>query len=350
MAEQATALVPGGPTTNRSNDLFAPVFVVGCQRSGTTALAVMLDRHSRLAMMPETQFFWSYIKKDRASGGPLTHEAMVRRAIADLFIRQAHLCFDELVTAFRRFEPTYPNLFRAMMEAYALRHGKARSAEKSCNHLFNVDEILRNYPNAKIICIMRDGRDVCRSIKNVPWGSHIPWAGLCRQWNWNAHEALKVQRRLPPDVFTIVRYEDLMLEPERELRRLCAFIGETFEPAQLEHGTGTDVIPEYELGWKGKARNKPDPARVAAWRRNETPEHIAMLNQYMGPALRAWGYPDTQVEGVGLTRRAQWAARYVPYLPGVFPIALAANRTLKRLRGVPDRKPVPEAHVTAAQA
>lgn len=308
---------------------FAPIFVVGCQRSGTTALAVMLDRHSRIAMLPETQFFNKFIHKDRAAGGEMSHRAMAERALVCPFIEETHLSLEELLAVFETYEPTYPNLFRSLMEAYQIHHGKVRAAEKTCNHLFHISELLRLYPQSKFICIVRDGRDVCRSIRNVPWGAHATWESLCRQWKGFAREGMRLQRKLSPKIFTIVRYEDLMREPERELRRLCEFIGEEFEPAQLEEGTGTDVIPVYEQAWKGKARKKPDAQRVEAWRRNETPLQIAQWNFYMGRTLRACGYPDTRVEGVPLSRRLIWAAKYVPYLPGLHPIALWANRLLR---------------------
>ncbi len=307
----------------------APIFVVGCQRSGTTALAVMLDRHSRIAMMPETQFFHSFITQDRASGKPMTHEAMVERVLVYPSIEEANLRYDEVLAVFRRYEPTYPMLLRSLMEAYQVRHGKVRAAEKSCNHLFHAEKLLKLYPGAKIICILRDGRDVCRSLRNVPWAKHLSWQALGRKWNWFTRESLRMQRVLSPTDFTIVRYEDLMRNPEAELRRICTFLGEAFEPSQLEEGTGTDVIPTYEQDWKGKAKTRPDANRAEAWRRNETPEQVALWNFYMGPMLRACGYQDTKVVGVSWRRRLVWAAKYVPYLPGMFQLAIWANRLIR---------------------
>lgn len=330
------------PAACGGKESFRPVFVVGCQRSGTTALAVMLDRHSRIAMLPETQFFWSYAERDRKCGGAMTHGAIVERALADKFIRETHLTADEVLPVFRRYSPTHENLFRALMEAYAAHHGKARPAEKSCNHLFAVDRLLALYPEAKIICIIRDGRDVVRSIRNVPWGRSLPWGALCRKWKWFAGEWKRVERSTSADRFTIVRYEDLMAQPEAELRRLCDFIGETFEPTQLERGTGTDVVPTYELGWKGKAMERPDVNRAAAWKRNESPEQVALWNHYMGRTLRACGYPDTEVTGVSLFKRLWWSIQYIPFLPGVFPLAVAVNRLLRRLRGGSSVEETPE--------
>src|SRR3989337_2699567 len=78
---------------------FRPIFVGGCQRSGTTALAVMLDRHTQIAMLPETQFFCHFAPEDRRRRLPMTHEALARRALSDFFIKASNLDYASLVAA-----------------------------------------------------------------------------------------------------------------------------------------------------------------------------------------------------------------------------------------------------------
>lgn len=334
--------VPGPSRESSAFDevsAFRPFFIVGCQRSGTTALAVMFDRHSALAVPSETEFFRKFAPTDRRRGLPQTHEDLLARACEDFFIRLTGLRFEDAIGQFRRYPPTYASLFRALMEAHAAKEAKRRVGEKTCDHLFVVDEILREFPEAKVICIIRDGRDVVRSI-SAAWGMRM-WSALCRQWIDFARRARALQRRLPPDRFTMVRYTDLMREPEREMRRLCAFIGEEFEPAQIETGGGRTTVPTYEMAWKGKAREGPDPSRVEAWRKCEDRELIARLNYYMGPTLREWGYPDTEVVGIPWTKRLLWWVQYIPCWRGVFPIALRVNRALGAIRGATNSPSAP---------
>lgn len=312
-----------------------PIFVVGCQRSGTTALAVMIDRHSRIAMMPETQFFNTYIIRDSARRLPQTHEAMVERALEDDFIGRAGLTREILLECFRDKPATYEALFQAILQAYAIVNGKPRVAEKSCGHLFNVDQIIRLYPQAKFICILRDGRDVVRSFRGVPWGRDKAWAGVCRVWNRYVNEMFRLKARLPADRFTIVQYEELIRNPEQEMRRLCEFFTEDFEPAQIKAGVSTAVVPEAELAWKGKAMSAPDPKRAGAWRENSSPDDIAMWNLYMGRNLRRTGYSVEKIEGISPGKKLMWMLAYVPYLPGIFQIAFRANRAFWWMIGRP---------------
>src|SRR5215475_13152399 len=51
-------------------------FVVGCPRSGTTLLTVMLDRHSQLAMTPETSFYMEIAPKLGDPGRPPLHDVL----------------------------------------------------------------------------------------------------------------------------------------------------------------------------------------------------------------------------------------------------------------------------------
>src|ERR1700749_2257344 len=51
------------------------LFVVGCERSGTTLLTVMLGRHHEIAMMPETHFFLRVVPRE--GDRPSTHEEIL---------------------------------------------------------------------------------------------------------------------------------------------------------------------------------------------------------------------------------------------------------------------------------
>lgn len=326
---------PPGSQSGEIRDVDRPIFVVGCQRSGTTALTVMLDRHSRIAVPSETQYFCRFTVRDRAMASEMTHEGLLQRACDDFFIKQAGFTPDELRPYFTRQDATYGGLFHAMLECFVARRGKPRPAEKSCDHIYHLDEIFRLYPNAKVICILRDGRDVVRSLRSVPWGRDKRYAGLCRQWNRSVNEMLRAKERLSPDRFFVVRYEDLMTAPEPTLRALSEFIGEDFEPGQIEESKSSVAVPDAELKWKGKARGAPDAQRVAAWRQGSSAEEIAQMNFFMGRNLRRTGYPDTKAESGSLMQRLRWALAYAPFLPGVFPIAFRVNRALLRLVGRP---------------
>lgn len=323
--------------TREPAESFRPIFIVGSARSGTTMLAVMFDRHSRIAVPPETRFFFEYIPHMWPDGKPGSREEMVDRALAHEATGSLGLEREELLDQYSRYEPDFPNLLRAMIEVYARKRGKARQGEKSPNHIISVPLILRSFPTAKVICIYRDGRDSVLSMMRTPWMHANPrrFYLFCEHWIESIEYMRQWEKMFTPSQFTCVRYCDLLAEPERELRRLCEFVGEEFEPGQLDPGTKSEVVlaSEYDRRLKEKANQSVDNSRAAAWRTTATREQIWALNSILGATLRSLGYPDTWLEGCPLATRIMLQIKRFPYLKPVRPYAHAAFRLKKRIFG-----------------
>ena len=119
-----------------------------------------------------------------------------------------------------------------MFKAYADLHGKARWGDKRPLYFQEVDVLLRLFPDAQIVHIVRDPRATVASLATMPWWPYDS-VGSMATWAQADYCARRDRRRLPPDVFTMISYEALVADPEPELRRLCAFLDEDFDPAML---------------------------------------------------------------------------------------------------------------------
>lgn len=321
----------------RSSDSFRPIFIVGAARSGTTMLAVMFDRHSRIAVPPETRFFFEYVPHMWPDGRPGSREEMVDRALAHEATGSLGLGREELLRQYSKYATDFPNLLRAMIEVYARKQGKVRQGEKSPNHIISVPLILKSFPTAKVICIYRDGRDSVLSMLRTPWMAENPrrFYLFCEHWIESIEYMFRWEKMFPPSQFTRVRYCDLVAEPERELRRLCGFVGEEFEFEQLDPETKSDVVlaSEYDRRLKEKANKSVDNSRAGAWKTNATQDQIWALNSILGPTLRSLGYSDSSMSGCPLSRRVMLQIKRFPYLKPVRPFAHAAFRLKKRIFG-----------------
>jgi hypothetical protein len=89
-----------------------------------------------------------------------------------------------------------------------------------------------------------------------------------------------------------LRYEDLVAEPERELRRLCTFVGEPYDPAMIEGRDGAGRVAAEHEWWKGDATGPLDRSRVGQWasRMPLEVQHYAALN--LGDFLVEHGYGE----------------------------------------------------------
>lgn len=164
-----------------------PVFIVGCGHSGTTLMLSILSAHSRLHAIPYES---SFIEREPAE--------------ADWFVR--------------RFN-------RATSRA-----AKRRWVEKTPHHIHHIAALLDRFGDARVIVMMRDGRDVACSLR-ARSGDFA--AGVHRWLDDNAAAA-----RFAGDTRVLfVKYEDLVSDRERQLRRVCDFLGEPFEPQLLAHHT-----------------------------------------------------------------------------------------------------------------
>jgi hypothetical protein len=322
----------------KKGGLLPPVFIVGAPRSGTTLLAVLLDRHSNIAIGPETQFYTEFIPENWAERTPETYEQLVDSALAFKRIADFGLERDQLLRHFKQYELSFANLLRAIVEVHALRSSKQRPGEKSPVHLQHVPTLLAHCPEAKFICVLRDGRDVVRSLVEAPWA--IPnnprrLRIFCTRWTDAAEAAIHYQRTLPPDRFRVVKFEDILRQPRPELEKVCEFLGEAFEPTQLEPTPSSSAIPDWEKKWKNKASEVLDPGRIEAWRKSADQKQIWVMNSMMGTMLKRMGYRDTTLDGCPPAMRVNLYIQRIPYLKRMRGISALSLKVLKKFkRGV----------------
>lgn len=263
------------------------IFVVGYVRSGTTLIAAMLDRHSRVAVPPETHFYDLFWPDDRRPAG--TWEEMVDAFLQFRYGDQAYLGLkrDDLLSVAAGVPPRWPSLLRIVLRAYARQCGKVFPAEKTPFHLYHVGRILRDFPEAKIIFVTRDGRDALSSAHEVwPFKNSME----VHAWHWRkAMELMFHFETLFGDRICRVSYESVLANPEPQLRRLCAFCDIDFEPSQLDHRIPTRVAHPHELSWKKNIFQPLSQNRRGRWREMFSLEDQATMTSIVAPCNAALG-------------------------------------------------------------
>src|SRR5215475_1669200 len=150
-----------------------PIFVLGCPRSGTTMVQLMLHAHPRIAIPPETRFLLTAYRR-RHEYGDLTI-AENREKLAN-FVTGKGTSFGDLgldraatVAEIVAGPPTLGSAMGIVFRAYARRFDKPRWGDKRPAYLLNLDVLLRMFPDAQVIHIIRDGRDCVASMREAPW-------------------------------------------------------------------------------------------------------------------------------------------------------------------------------------
>lgn len=234
------------------------VFLVGCERSGTTLLQSLLAAHSSIHSVPETHFvkrlFRSANFPKRYDGRRAWHRRAMRNAHAlrrNVLARVGWIAARHVEAAWHEIDgnPERPSSlwdrhsarahmrsFVGAMDAECRRAGKRIWIEKTPEHLHYVPLIGRHVPGARFIHIVRDGSEVVASLNQLArvypqWQPYADVALAAARWNF-AWQATK--RWIGHPHHLVVRYETLLLAPGRTLARVLRFL---------------DCDPEHE-SWK----------------------------------------------------------------------------------------------------
>jgi hypothetical protein len=268
-----------------------PVFIVGMPRSGTTLLSTMLDAHPAICIAPETHFFTKCtVAMEDAS--PDAREQAVRFLQQEAGVRDMAITEEEWRTIRATAGDAPVDVLRALLKAYAARSGADVWGEKTPDHLIHVPNLMGAFPDAAVLAITRDPRDVYLSQQPMPWNRDTI---VETAWTWRTY-ARRVERYRSAygDRFHDLRYEDLLRHPERELRRICRLLAVDFNPAMLSFHERADAALSAEP-WKRNARRPVDPSNTEKWRGTLAPAQRWVLQAICRDAMHAFGYPTPPV-------------------------------------------------------
>jgi len=288
-AELSTELAPKGSARSK-----APVFVLGCPRSGTTLLYHMLLSAGNFAVYRAESHVFNLLEP---RFGGLSQAANRRRLLAawrdtELF-RRTGLEWNEISEEVMAKCRNGGDFLRIVMEAMARRQGVERWADCTPEHLLYLDRIKRTIPDALIIHIIRDGRDVALSLEKQAWIRPFLWdrhktlevAAL--YWDWMVRKGRRDGGELGAD-YLEVRYEDLVLTPQKILREVGGFVGQELDYDSIERvGIGSVSKPNSSFLEEVK---DGEFSPVCRWKTGLSPARLEQLETLLGGTLAELGY------------------------------------------------------------
>jgi LPS sulfotransferase NodH len=283
-----------------------PIIVVGCPRSGTTMLQLMLHAHGRIAIPPETRFlltaYWQ--RSEFGDLGRAENRYRLARWIVDRpATRFTDLGLDgeRIVREITAGPGTLGSALGVVFRAYARRFGKPRWGDKRPAYLQNLDVILRLFPNAQIINVVRDGRACVASLREMSWHSEDLY-GTIAAWARAVDDARRAARRLDRSQWHQLRYEDLVADPHTVLSAVCDFLGEDYDPAMASPSALAEVaVPKFKT-WHRRTHEPVTTQRVESWQQRLSAAEIAFCEAALGSRLREYGY---ELSGAPRPRRSE---------------------------------------------
>lgn len=271
-----------------------PVFLLGCPRSGTTLLSAMLHAHPRIAIPPETRFLIPAYEQRRRFGDLNDRRNRIR--LAEWITRPDATKFEDLrldrqavIDAIAAGPATFGSATGIVWREFARSRGKARWGEKRPVYWRHIDMIMRLYPDAQLVHLVRDPRACVASLTEMPWWT-TGRLGAMTTWTLADNELRRAARRLPNNAYHRVRYEDLLHDPRTHLESICRFLGESFDERMLDHAAAAhDVAPTFKQ-WHARVDHPVDASRIDAWRHRLPPQDVALIEAVTHRQMQDHGY------------------------------------------------------------
>ena len=278
------------------------VFIVGVGRSGTSLLMTLLNGHSKIAFTPETHFFRLYIANEE------TRKEIEKEGV-DYFksILETDKYFSRLnISMEAAFEP-YDNgnqvfnlidFYKRLLQLYLERKNKNFIGDKDPRYLDFLAEIKQEFPNAKVIQIYRDPRDVILSKTKAEWSAHRPYWVNAIISQVQLRRGRKMALQLFGKNYYELSYESLLSQPENTLTKLLSFVGVEFEPEILDlNKSAKELVDESEMQWKDNTL-KPliGQKNIEKWRKKLSPEQIRCTEIICKDWFSYLGYEHSKVK------------------------------------------------------
>lgn len=296
------------------------LFLIGPPRSGSTLLARMLGAHPQVFAPAEPHLLTPlahlgyYETVERAPFDPVISQAAIRELVASLPGGER-----DYLAALRAYSDS---LYGRLLEA----SGRRLLLDKTPAYALSLDFVAKLYPKARYVVLTRNPFAVWSSyVQSFFDGDHA-----------SAHRFNPLLERYVPAVARFlreapvaihrVRYEELVAEPEAQMRALCSFLGLAFVPGMVDYGeSGAPLATARGLGDPiTVAREKrPTTRSLARWAEELAghPDKVQQAREILARLadedLAAWGFARADLEaelagipGAGPPRRRARLSRY----------------------------------------
>lgn len=264
------------------------LFICGRGRSGTTLVRAMIDSHPEIAIADESHFVVTLglarARYERLDGFDAAR--FLRDVSHEVGFQRWKLDPDGLAAAVSGARD-YPDAVRRLYAFYAAGFAKQRYGDKTPIYVLHIPLLAEMFPEARFLHVIRDGRNASLSYMHLDFGPRTLGEAAI-YWRRFVGAGRAAGRALGPDRYAEVRYEDVLADPEEEMRRLAPFAGVAFDASMLRYFERAPAI----VGAKDHYRNVylPPTTGLRDWRTEMSPAEVATFEALAGDLLADLGY------------------------------------------------------------
>jgi hypothetical protein len=274
---------------------FTAVQMIGTQRSGSNLLRLMLNQLEEISAPHPPHILERFMPLLPAYGdlsvaenfSALVHDVCSLVAYNPVQWRHINLRENEIIKRCKK-----PSLTEVVKVIYEMNAEQESAHIWMCKSLANIHytDLLEEEIKPCYIFLYRDGRDVACSFKRAVVGEkHI--YHIAKQWQEEQDLCLKLYTQLDNKRVIKVCYEDLIAQPEKELMRICEFIGAKYNSSCLEYYTSQEAISTASSGnmWQNVERNIIRN-NFNNYKKELSADEIMLFEKIAGETLQALNY------------------------------------------------------------
>lgn len=271
----------------------APVFVVGAARSGTTLLYDMLLSTGGFALyLGESNIFNLLAPRFGDLAIRQNRERMLRAWLGSALFRISGLTRSDVESKILSDCGNAGDFLRIVMDEVAQQQGVRRWAGDTPEDILHLHHIKETIPNALVIHIIRDGRDVSvslarkRYIQPLPWKERVTPEGAALYWEWIVQKGRAASLQLGND-YTEVRFEELVRNPGSVLQKLSAFLDHNLDYDRIMK-TRIGVVAKPNSSFQNSSGSEFNP--IGRWKKELSTDQLRRIEALVGKTLAGLGY------------------------------------------------------------
>lgn len=272
-------------------------FIVGRERSGTTLLQVLLDNHPNIVIPTESPFirhlYRKYAHRARWSKNNVLeffHDLLEEPYMQLWHVDKEKLEHDLLSVT----DPCFASLCKTVYFHSISARGKNNPlliGDKNPQYSLFIPQLLKVFPSAKFLFIIRDPRDQVMSMMKVNFEKKLV-SSLAYRWKY-FNRSIGKQREMYPQQFCLVKYEELVQQPELQLRNICDFLNVPFNVEMINsHSRAAFYVSSRSLLQEHhQTLLKPIDAGMAyQWKQKMREKDVRMTDTVAGGFSEQLGY------------------------------------------------------------
>lgn len=235
-------------------------FVCGALRSGTSLLHLMLNNHAKLSNPGEFDFLFDKADEQLINFDLTSFERWL----------ESHRIFLSKNLKFPKAANSYQEVLNFFIEQLQI-----PNKILIINIHRNFEYIVQYFPDAKYIHLIRDPRDVAKSSIGMGWAGHVyygvdHWLATERSWN-------KLKKQINKSDYIDVNFEELILDPNTELNKICAFCGVDYDASMLSY-------------YENSTYEKPDKSLIYQWKKKQLIRDVGLVESKCADLMLERGY------------------------------------------------------------